>query len=120
MRGEKIAYLYFLNERYQILDNQEVIDSFILPSLELKETSGSQILTIGMDTTHSLCEFLVWGQTIDKVMSEYENGVKNILEKMSDLDDDSDFQRSIRITLNQLEVVETEPLWLLVQVGDTV
>ncbi|MFG5470014.1 hypothetical protein ACFJZJ_15790, partial [Enterococcus faecalis] len=80
--------------------------------------SSSQILTVGIDSTHSSCEFLVWGKSIDKVLAEYETGIKNILMKMSNSSESSSFQESIAITLDVLKSVNKQPRQLLVKVGD--
>lgn len=118
MKEEKIFYLYFLNKMYRVLEDQEIIDSFIVPSVALQEPSSSQILTVGIDSTHSSCEFLVWGKSIDKVLAEYETGIKNILMKMSNSSESSIFQESIAITLDVLKSVNKQPRQLLVKVGD--
>ena len=106
MKEEKIFYLYFLNKMYRVLEDQEIIDSFIVPSVALQEPSSSQILTVGIDSTHSSCEFLVWGKSID------------ILMKMSNSSESSSFQESIAITLDVLKSVNKQPRQLLVKVGD--
>lgn len=116
--GRKNFYLYFLNKMYRVLEDQEIIDSFIVPSVALQEPSSSQILTVGIDSTHSSCEFLVWGKSIDKVLAEYETGIKNILMKMSNSSESSSFQESIAITLDVLKSVNKQPRQLLVKVGD--
>ena len=36
MKEEKIFYLYFLNKMYRVLEDQEIIDSFIVPSVALQ------------------------------------------------------------------------------------
>ena len=41
MKEEKIFYLYFLNKMYRVLEDQEIIDSFIVPSVALQEPSSS-------------------------------------------------------------------------------
>ena len=51
MKEEKIFYLYFLNKMYRVLEDQEIIDSFIVPSVALQEPSSSQILTVGIQHT---------------------------------------------------------------------
>ena len=40
--GRKIFYLYFLNKMYRALEDQEIIDSFIVPSVALQEPSSSK------------------------------------------------------------------------------
>ncbi|EIM5394688.1 hypothetical protein LNM24_002503 [Enterococcus faecalis] len=92
-------YLYFKENDFQkVNDNQlQRIKKLI------NESSGSQILTIGMtEKQTNATEFIVWGKSKEEVEEHFNSGIKDVFENLMSYME-GDLKKGLELTKLRIE-----------------